>query len=172
MLTLPTTRTHADTKHSRLGGSSILRFASPSTFCFSSPEVVSYFYSGIHFESAAGGSVSSQGITHTLLLCLALSAAAAAQGMPPRPGPPTNSRVAPDDDTQQQRLAQDMARKANEDRQKSLKDDTEKLVKLTAELKEYVDKTDASILSLDVIKKADQIEKLAHSVKEKMKGPN
>jgi hypothetical protein len=116
--------------------------------------------------------VRSQRITHTLLLCLVLTTAAGAQAIPPRQGPPANSRVAPDDDTQQQRIAQDMARKANEDRQKALRDDTEKLVKLTAELKEYVDKTDANILSLDVVKKADQIEKLAHSVKEKMKGPN
>jgi hypothetical protein len=36
-------------------------------------------------------------------------------------------------------------------------------------LKEYVDKSNENILSMDVIKKADEIEKFAHSVKEKMK---
>jgi hypothetical protein len=148
-------------------------FSQPINILFICPEVVSYFQQRVKIFTAAGGSVRSQRIAHTLLLCLVLAAAAAAQGIPPRSGPPgSNSRIGPDDDTQQQRLAQDLARRANEDRQKSLKDDTEKLVKLTAELKDYVDKTDANILSLDVIKKADQIEKLAHSVKEKMKGPN
>ena len=37
------------------------------------------------------------------------------------------------------------------------------------ELQEYVDKTNENILSLEVVKKAEQIEKLAKSVKEKMK---
>jgi len=46
------------------------------------------------------------------------------------------------------------------------------LLKLSVELKEQVDKSDENVLSLDVIKKAEEIEKLAHSVKEKMKGPN
>jgi hypothetical protein len=39
-------------------------------------------------------------------------------------------------------------------------------------LKQSVDKSDENVLSLDVIKKAEEIEKLARSVKEKMKGPN
>ena len=37
-------------------------------------------------------------------------------------------------------------------------------------MKEYVDKTNENMLSMDVIKKAEEIEKLAHSVKDKMKG--
>jgi len=65
-----------------------------------------------------------------------------------------------------------MAKKANLERQASLKNDTDKLVKLAGELKEYVDKSNENMLSLNVIKKADEIEKLARSVKEKMKGPN
>jgi len=65
-----------------------------------------------------------------------------------------------------------MAKKANLERQASLKHDTDKLVKLAGELKEYVDKSNENMLSLDVIKKAEEIEKLARSVKEKMKGPN
>ena len=35
-----------------------------------------------------------------------------------------------------------------------------------------MDKSNENVLSLDVIKKADEIEKLARSVKERMKGPN
>jgi hypothetical protein len=46
------------------------------------------------------------------------------------------------------------------------------LLKLSVELKQSVDKSDENVLSLEVIKKAEEIEKLAHSVREKMKGPN
>ncbi len=37
---------------------------------------------------------------------------------------------------------------------------------------QYVDKSNENVLSLDVLKKAEAIEKLARSVKEKMKGYN
>ena len=63
-----------------------------------------------------------------------------------------------------------MQKKANEQRQAELKRDTERLLKLSTELKEYVDKTNENVLSMDVIKKADEIEKLAHNVKIKMRG--
>jgi len=57
------------------------------------------------------------------------------------------------------------------DRQAQLKRDTEKLVALTAELKQHVDKAGSNILSMDVIKKAAEIQKLAKSVQDKMKNP-
>ena len=75
-----------------------------------------------------------------------------------------------DEDEARDKLARDMAKKANEQRQLALKNDTEKLLKLATELKTYVDKSNEHVLSLDVIKKAEEIEKLAHSVKDKMKG--
>jgi hypothetical protein len=65
----------------------------------------------------------------------------------------------------------EMARERNLKRQDELKKDTEKLLELATELKQSVDKTDENTLSLEVIKKADEIEKLAKSVKDKMKGP-
>jgi hypothetical protein len=65
-----------------------------------------------------------------------------------------------------------MEKKAAKDRVAALKNDTDKLLKLTTELKSYVDKSDENVLSVDVVKKAEQIEKLAKSVKDKMKGPN
>ena len=40
---------------------------------------------------------------------------------------------------------------------------------MATDLKAEVDKTTKDTLSLSVIRKADEIEKLAHSVKEKMK---
>jgi len=76
----------------------------------------------------------------------------------------------PGDDQMRSKLERDMAKKANQERQLALKRDTEKLLKLSTELKEYVDKTNENMLSLDVVKKAEEIEKLAHSVKTKMKG--
>jgi hypothetical protein len=56
------------------------------------------------------------------------------------------------------------------ERQKQLVQDTDKLLELTTALKEQVDDSNKNILSLDMVKKAEQIEKLAHSVKERIKG--
>ena len=58
---------------------------------------------------------------------------------------------------------------ANAERKKQINADSAKLLKLATELKAEVDKTDKDTLSIGVIRKADEIEKLAHSVKEKMK---
>jgi hypothetical protein len=62
------------------------------------------------------------------------------------------------------------ARMRSTARQKQLVLDTQKLLALANELKVDVDKSTKDTMSLDVIRKADEIEKLAHSVKEKMKG--
>ena len=64
-----------------------------------------------------------------------------------------------------------MMKMANTERQQEIKKDAEKLLELATELKHAVDKSSEDTLSLDVVKKAEQIEKLARSVKEKMKGP-
>lgn len=77
--------------------------------------------------------------------------------------------IGPDDSLPPQ-LAAQQARSRNNDRQKRLVADTDKLLALATELKQEVDKTNKDIMSVDVIKKADEIEKLAHSVKERMKG--
>lgn len=57
----------------------------------------------------------------------------------------------------------------NDDRHKRLAADVDKLVQLTNELKVDVDKTNKDELSIDVIKKAQEIEKLAHDVQNRMK---
>ena len=56
------------------------------------------------------------------------------------------------------------------ERQKRLVEDTDKLLALTTALKEQVNESDKNILSLDMVKKAEEIEKLAHSVRERIKG--
>jgi len=58
---------------------------------------------------------------------------------------------------------------ANVERKKQIADDSARLLKLASDLKTEVDKTSKDTLSLGVIRKAEEIEKLAHSVKEKMK---
>jgi len=65
-----------------------------------------------------------------------------------------------------------MEKKAAKERVAALRNDTDKLLKLSVELKAYVDKSDENVLSVDVIKRAEEIEKLAKSVKDKMRGPN
>ena len=88
---------------------------------------------------------------------------------PQIPRVPTPSQ-APPEEPERERIEKEMAKKANEERQAQLKRDTDRLFKLATELKTYVDKSNENTLSLDVVKKAEEIEKLAHSVKEKMKG--
>jgi len=89
---------------------------------------------------------------------------------PPHIGDPTAADSAGDEG--RERLAADMAKRAAKQRVAALKHDTDKLLQLSEELKQSVDKSDENVLALDVIKKAEEIEKLARSVKDKMKGPN
>src|SRR5436190_9696431 len=72
-------------------------------------------------------------------------------------------------DPEQEKRERDQEKARNKERQHSLQKDTSQLLQLATELKEYVDKTNENTLSLDVIKKAEEIEKLAHKVKEKMR---
>ena len=60
-------------------------------------------------------------------------------------------------------------RELNLQRRKQISDETAMLVQLTTELKTEVDNTDKDTLSLTVIRKAEDIEKLAHAVRENMK---
>ena len=72
--------------------------------------------------------------------------------------------------TAQEREMQDrMQREGNKKRQQQIKDDTQKLYQLAGELKDAVDKSNENLLSLEVVRKAEEVEKLAHRVKEKMR---
>ena len=75
-----------------------------------------------------------------------------------------NVPVTSGDDTQKKQAAA-----ANQQRQLEIRRDTEKMLELTSELKDYLVKNDQTVMSMDAIKKAEQIEKLAHGVKSKMK---
>jgi len=74
------------------------------------------------------------------------------------------------EEQERSKLEKEMAKKANQERQAELRRDADKLLKLATELKQYVDKTNENVLSLEVLKKSEEIEKLARSVKDKMKG--
>lgn len=95
-----------------------------------------------------------------------------AQQAPPHSMPPGIGNTSNDheDNALAARMAMQQAKGQNTDRQKRLVNDTDRLLALATELKQQVDHTDKNTLSVDVIKKADEIEKLAHSVKERMKG--
>lgn len=69
-----------------------------------------------------------------------------------------------------EKLERDREKALNKQRQTSLQKDTDRLLQLATELKQNVDKSNEHTLSLDVIKKAEEIEKLAKQVKDKMKG--
>lgn len=58
----------------------------------------------------------------------------------------------------------------NTQRHQDLKKDTDKLLQLATELKAAVDKSNENTLSMDVIKKAEEIEKLSKNVQKKMRG--
>jgi len=58
-----------------------------------------------------------------------------------------------------------------EENEKDIKKKVERLFQLATELKDEVDKTDSvKVLSLAMLKKADEIEKLAKDIKSRAKG--
>ena len=58
---------------------------------------------------------------------------------------------------------------ANAERRRQIAADSTKLMKLAAEINTELEKDGENLLSPNVIRKANEIEKLAHDVKEKMK---
>ena len=89
---------------------------------------------------------------------------------PPRPPqPPGMTDLGRDMDIPPE-MQREMNKRLNKERQEQLKKDTDRLYQLATELKQSVDKSNENVMSLDVIRKAEEIEKLAKQVKEKMKG--
>ncbi len=82
---------------------------------------------------------------------------------------PASPQVETRQDPSQKEMQDRMAREANKKRQQDIREETDKLFQLATELKAAVDKSNENLLSLDVVRKADEVEKLAKKVKEKMK---
>ena len=87
-------------------------------------------------------------------------------GFPTSPGRGAGAESGPFNAASQERLE----KSRQTDRQRRMIADTDKLLTLATELKADMDKTTKDTLSIEVIKKAEEIEKLAKSVKERMKG--
>jgi hypothetical protein len=103
-----------------------------------------------------------------------LDTISAAQAAPPPPAgiqvPPAFGQPSEPPDPMLRQQQQRMEKARNVDRQKELERDTDKLLALAKELKEEVSKSNKDTLSVDVVKKAAEIEKLAKSVKDRMRG--
>jgi hypothetical protein len=92
-----------------------------------------------------------------------------AQARPPLPPLPTDPSLGPDEPAP---LPKESPTKLMlEANQKDIRKNIEKLYKLASDLKSEVEKTDSTqVLSLTLVKKADEIEKLAHDIKSRAKG--
>lgn len=88
---------------------------------------------------------------------------------PPPVDPQFTSRRNQQRDPIEVRMEKDREKALQKERFENLKKDTDKLLKLANELKENVDKASKDTLSLEVIRKTEEIEKLAKSVREKMR---
>lgn len=111
-----------------------------------------------------------------VLVIGSLAAISAQQATPPPPRMSPvpgsiNTRNSPDDnnDPEAARMAAEQGLRRNTLRQQEIVDDTTKLLTLAQQLKVEVDKSNKNMLSIAVVKKAEEIEKLAKSVKEKMR---
>lgn len=90
-----------------------------------------------------------------LFLCIAVPLSAHAAQMQSRPDPPATARPAPAASPAPQ--------------QARIQADTERLDRLVRELQEEIARSDQNTLSLSLVKKADEIEKLAHSLKKSLR---
>lgn len=83
---------------------------------------------------------------------------------------PVPGQTQPEQTEQDAKLQQNLAILRQKKRFEEVKRDSQKLLELATELNQYVDKSGENILSLDVMRKADEMEKLARQVKNNMRG--
>jgi hypothetical protein len=107
-----------------------------------------------------------------LMVCALSLQGAGQQSGRPQPGVVPNYSAAPPDtnDPAMVRLREQQKRAEETERHKRMVSDTDKLLELATELKMEVDKSSKDEMSVAAIRNAGDIEKLAHEVKEKMKG--
>ncbi len=118
-----------------------------------------------------------RGALAAAVLCVALEVPASSQAQKeaaPTSGAaataqPTSVETQKSDEATKQGAAQPAAMSPEEVRQAQILADTNKLYELAQELKAEVAKSNKDTLSLAVIKKAAEVEKLAKSLKERMR---
>ena len=104
----------------------------------------------------------------TLAPAIFLPAELRAQGDDQKPRPRNRPDSKSDEDSP---LPAGSRKTVLEENEKDIKTKVEKLFQLASELKEEVEKTDsAKVLSLAMLKKAEEIEKLAKDIKTRAKG--
>lgn len=88
-------------------------------------------------------------------------------GLPPNRAP---AQSRPEEKSPQEKEQETQMQKArNKQRYEQLKRDSDRLLQLATELKKYVDQADENVLSLEIVRKAEEMEKLARAVKNKMR---
>jgi hypothetical protein len=98
------------------------------------------------------------------------AAVAAVRGQNPFPKPPSHIRPG-DEEPNPNPNAKSPTKLRLEENQKDIRKHIEKLFDLASQLKQQVEKTDATtVLSLAMVKKAEEIEKLARQIKDLAKG--
>jgi hypothetical protein len=100
-----------------------------------------------------------------LTLVLIFAGIPAIAQRPVQPPPPSSEAQTELDREMQQKVQLEQQRKRFE----QMKRDSQKLLELATELKQYVDQAGEHVLSLDVLRKAEEMEKLARRVKENMR---
>ncbi len=114
------------------------------------------------FIAAAGAA----GLTGAMA-CLGVPVAA--QAPRPRMTPPKSQD--PDSKEEDSKTGFPTTKKVLEENEKDIKKNIEKLFQLASDLKTEVEKTDSvNVLSLAMLRKADEIERLAHDIKNRAKG--
>jgi hypothetical protein len=108
-----------------------------------------------------------------LALCLSIAAHAQQTQQPPSPPVPVmpgaNNPNAPEQDPTLRHMNEQMSIKRNSQRQQEIVSDTAHLLELAQRLNDAVSKSNKNELSLTVVKDADEIEKLAKSIRDKMR---
>jgi hypothetical protein len=100
-----------------------------------------------------------------------LAVSALGQGRPPQQSRPPDVSDPTRNDDSEVVPGKSPTKAMLEANEKDIKKNIEKLYQLASDLKEQVEKTDSSqILSLAMLKKAEEIEKLAHDIKTRAKG--
>jgi hypothetical protein len=94
-----------------------------------------------------------------------------ASGQNPTPNNPIPPDRRPPNDVAPETTMPPADKRILEENEKDIKKKVEKLYELATELKTEVEKTDSSkVLSLNLVRKAEEIEKLARDIKNRSKG--
>jgi hypothetical protein len=84
---------------------------------------------------------------------------------------PARGSVTPESPAgQDSQIQRDLQLQRQKKRYEEMKRDSQKLLQIATELKQYVDRSGENILSVDVLRKAEEMEKLSRQIKNNMRG--